>query len=211
MAFRVVTAPTVEPVSLAEAKLWCRETGTDQDSLISMLIASHRRFAEEILTGRAFVQREIQAFFEEFIEDEAEPEDQTTVVLPFPPLVSVSAVEYIDTAGNLQTAPPANYQVDIYSEPGRIKPTYGNYWPAIRCSDFNPVRVTYIAGYPAIGSPADYAAAVPENLKEWLLRRVSTAYENREGLISGVSGYFEVKRDFVDGLIDDLVLGSRAI
>lgn len=204
MPFRIVTPPPAEPVTLAEAKTWCRESGTDQDSLITRLITSHRIFAEETLTGRAFVKRTLQAFFPSFGCD-------GILQLPFAPLIAVSAVEYTDYAGNAATVAASVYQVDIYSEPGRIKPNWSQYWPAIRSTDFNPVRVTYDCGYAPTGSPLDYAAPVPENLKEWLLRRVATAYENREALQMDARGMFVVERSFVDGLIDSLVLGCRSL
>lgn len=202
MRFRTVTAPSVEPVTLTEAKAWCRETASDQDTLISGLITAHRIFAENVLTGRAFVQRTLQAFCDEF---------PSCFKLPFPPLQSVSAIEYLDADGALQTLSSSLYQVDIYSEPGRVKVSYGNSWPAIRASDFNPVRVTFVCGYAPVGSPSDYVAGVPQNLKEWLLRRVATAYDTPEALSIDARGLIVVKRDFVDGMIDDLALGERVI
>jgi len=54
MTSTLIAGPGEEPVSLAEAKAWCRIDGTDEDALVAALIAA-ARLQVESLTGRALV------------------------------------------------------------------------------------------------------------------------------------------------------------
>ena len=197
MTVRVITAPSVEPVSRAEAKLWIREDGTDQDSMVDLLIQSMREYAEN-LTGRAFVQRTLEATFECFPPD-------SVIVLPCAPLVSVAWVKYYNYAGTLTTVDAADYEVDAYSQPGRVQPVYLKYWEPTR-NVFNAVQVRYDAGYAPTSSPTDYREKVPASLKLWMHARLGTLYDNREQLMQ--SNQVAIPRDFADGLLDSLKVGN---
>jgi hypothetical protein len=54
MTSYLIAGPGEEPVSLAEAKAFCRIDGTDEDALVSALIAAARLHVESI-TGRALL------------------------------------------------------------------------------------------------------------------------------------------------------------
>jgi hypothetical protein len=56
MTSYLIAGPGEEPVSLAEAKAFARVDGTDEDALISALIAAARLHVES-LTGRALVMQ----------------------------------------------------------------------------------------------------------------------------------------------------------
>lgn len=186
---RVVTPPAGEPVTLAEAKLWCRidDDDTTQDAMLLLLITGMREYAEEI-TGRAFVQRTLQLRLRAFPDGEVE--------LPHPPLRSVTSIDYTDGDGAEQNlnGSPSEYTVDIYAEPGIVKPSYGSNWPTAR-DDVGTVRITYTCGY-------DSASKIPAKVRLWMQARISTIFENREQLIS--NGMVEIPRDFADGLLDGL-------
>jgi uncharacterized phiE125 gp8 family phage protein len=201
-SIRVVTAPAVEPLSLAEAQEFCRvDSGdTSQDSLLTALIKSAREYAEN-LTRRSYVKRTLELTLSEFCRE---------IELPYPPLLYVESVKYIDLDGTLQTVDPSLYQVDTYREPGRVMPAYGEFWPNTRGgSDFNPVRVRYAAGYATSGSPdsdTDYRANLPETLRVWMRQKVAQHYKHREAAVVG-SIVAEMKRDHFDGLLDGLITG----
>ena len=69
---RMVTAPAVEPVTIDEARLWCRIDADDatQDAMLQLLIIAMREHAEAI-TGRAFASRTL-----EFVMDAFPPDDE---------------------------------------------------------------------------------------------------------------------------------------
>lgn len=193
---RVVTAPSYEPVTLAEAKAWCRvdTDDTSQDGVLNMLIQAMREYAEEF-TGRAFALRTLQLRMNGFPSDEIE--------LPRPPLVAVTSIEYLDADGTLQNlnGSPSQYQAYVYAEPGVVAPVYGGAWPATRDA-LDSVRITYTAGYAASGSPDTSTEAIPAKVKLWMQARLVTLYEQREQLMR--NNMVQVPRDFVDGLLDGL-------
>lgn len=63
-----------------------------------------------------------------------------------PPIQSVTSITYNDTAGDPQTLSASLYEVDVKSEPGRIIPAYGTYWPTTR-GQHNDVTVRFVCGY----------------------------------------------------------------
>lgn len=201
MTVRTITEPSVEPVTVAEAKEWLRiesgDTTAAQDALLALLVKAMRAYAEN-LTGRAFVQRTLELTLPEFPCGEIE--------LPFPPLVSVTHVKYTDIGGELQTVDAVDYEVDAYGEPGRVQPAWLSSWPATR-GVFNAVQVRYVAGYAPTGSPTDDAENVPAAVKLWMHARLATLWRDREQLIG--ANRQAIPRAFADGLLDALVLGSR--
>ena len=169
MALKLIEVSGDEPVSLSEAKLHLRIEVPDEDALISALIVAARQGAEH-MTGRSIVQATWELALDEF-KDEIE--------LPNPPLISITSVKYIDTDGVLQTMATADYLKDDHSEPARIMPAYGETWPSTR-DQVNAVLVRYAAGYAS-------AAAVPQQIKNWMLLRIGMLYENRESVAAGVT------------------------
>src|SRR5579871_1194930 len=140
-------APTAEPVSLAEAKAHIRVDITDDDDAITRYIATARRMVERI------TERQLVTATWLLTKDFFAPIDLLlprifgdVVTLPHPPLVEVLSIQYVDTAGVLQTLASTAYQVDSVNEPARLRPVYGTFWPATRWQ-LNAVQVTYNAGY----------------------------------------------------------------
>lgn len=196
----LVTAPSVEPVTLSEARAWLRIDAdvTDQDTLISLMIQSMREYAEN-LTGRAFVPRalaQIRPCFESCMELQA------------PPLLSVQSVTYYDINNALQTLSASLYDVQEWHEPGRVIQPINAVWPATYYRD-DAVRIDYTAGYLPPGSPTDYTDTgnIPAALKLWMHARLATLFENREQLV--LNNLIEIPRGFADALLDALVVGSR--
>ena len=205
MTVRVVTAPAYQPVTRSEAKLWCRidDDITDQDDVVDMLIAAATARAE-LITSRAFIQRDLQLILPAFPVD--------TIELPHPPLVEVGSITYLDEDGVEQTLSTSLYDVHDWREPGFVIRAYDEIWPATR-SRPDAVRVNYTAGYDPVGSPTDEAAhqaGQPEQLKLWMKARIATLYEQREQLVTGTI-VAQIPRDFCDGILDDLVIGGRLV
>jgi len=160
----LVTAPAVEPVTLAEAKAHLRVDISNDDALITAQIVAARNMAEAI-THRAFVTQTWDLYLDSW--------PSRALQLPFPPLQSVTSVKYYSDSAAEQTLTGSNYQVDIASEPGRLILISGSSWPGDSLRDANGVIVRFVAGY-------GLAAAVPQIFKQAILLIVGQFYENRE-------------------------------
>lgn len=158
-------------------------SNTTSDPLMGSFIAAARAHAEQEL-GRYLVTQTLDAYFDEF------PHCGFTL----PPLQSITAITYTDTDGATQTLAADQYFVDAVSKPARIEPAYGVYWPSTR-QQKNAVKVRFVAGYGA-------ASAVPQCIKNWMLLRVSTLWENRSQLVVGSYGPVQLPPSFVDSLLD---------
>lgn len=159
------------PVTLAEAKLHLRVDANDDDSLITALIEAATGWAEKF-QGRLYIQRQVVEKLDRF------PARYGVIVPQYMPLISVTAIEYIDTNGRTQTVDREDYSVDTNGS-GRIVPAYNCSWPATQ-GHLNDVTITYQAGY---GEAAD----VPAQVKAAIKMLVGNWYENREATLSGIS------------------------
>lgn len=185
LVFAQATPPVIEPVSLVELKAHCRVDISDDDLLLSSLIAAARQHCED-LCRRQFINATWRLSLDVFPTDprciggwpRPRPEG-TDILLPRPRLSSVTSIVYIDGAGVSQTLSPSGYIVSGDEEPGRIALAPGSIWPETQADRINSVVVTYVAGY----GPA--AAAVPQALKQAILMLAAHWYENRETIIVG--------------------------
>ena len=161
-------APALEPVSISEAKAFLRITDSDQDTEVSGLISSAREYVEAALNRSLMTQTWVLRLrcFEE------------PIVLPNPPLISVSSITYLDIDGTSQTLSSSVYTVDTYREPSGIVLAYAQSWPSTR-DQINAVTITYTAGY---GGSSD---TVPASIKHAIKILISHWYENREPVITG--------------------------
>jgi hypothetical protein len=127
---------------------------------------------------------------------DAFPDDDEAIELPFPPILTLDYIQYVDGDGTLQTlsGSPTVWTLDAGSTPARVQPLYGESWPGVR-DQMAAVRIGYTAGYANISD-------LPKALRIYLQARVSTFNEFREQLIQ--NGVGEIPRDFCDGLLDGL-------
>jgi uncharacterized phiE125 gp8 family phage protein len=169
MRVHVVTPPTSEPITLAEAKSHLRLEGAEDDAYVAALIKAARRHVEETC-WRGLVTQTREAVLEGF---------------PYGPLElsggnlgAVLSVAYVDAAGAQQTLRSDTYSADSVSAPGRLLLAYGQSWPSTRCQ-WDAVRVRYTVGWAV--------DAVPEDIKQSLLLLVAQMYEHRVPEVAGVS------------------------
>lgn len=167
MPLEITTGPTIEPVTLDEAKTHLRIENTADDALIMALIVAAREMAEQF-TGRALITQTWTLYLDKF---------DTEIRTPLPPLQSVAEIKYTDTDGAEQILDPATYIVDTKSKPGRIVSVDG--WPDTDTTP-NAVAVQFVAGY---GSPGQ----VPETIKAAIRLMVADLYESRESYIVGTT------------------------
>ena len=172
-ALKLVTAPTIQPVTLAEARMQLKDPPAVEDFLIESAIRAACEHAEAY-TGRRFVTQTWDYFLDCFPNEWANQYGRSRgeFALPHPPLVSVTSVKYFDEAGVEQTLATSEYQVDASSDPGRIAPAYGKSWPSAR-AQLNAVTVRFVCGYGGL-------ASVPFSIKAAILLIVGHLFEHRE-------------------------------
>lgn len=165
------TAPTIEPVTLAEAKAHCKVDTNDDDPLLTLEIAAARQYAQ-LRTGRQLISAIKKLWLDRF---------PAEIVLPCPPLAATPAIAitYVDQNGDTQTLAAAAYQTTSGQMPARIRPAYGYLWPSTR-SQMEAVQVAFTCGYGAT------MATVPDLLRGAILMMVEHLYENREPFITGM-------------------------
>lgn len=191
-------APTTEPVSLDEAKLHLRVDSdlTADDGLIGTLITAARLHGEAE-TGTSFITQTWRQVLDRF---------PCEIVLERGPVQSIGSIVYRDMAGATQTvsfasavngiqrSTDATIVADLSGRVALVRPAFGCVWP-IPMPETGAVAVTYTAGYGSL------AAAVPAGIKQWIMLRVNTLYENREAVAILPRGRLEAL-PYVDGLLD---------
>lgn len=159
----VVTAPTVEPVTLAEAREHCRIDNDDENRALIRMIQTAREQVEND-TSRSLITQTLRLYMDAFPAGDY-------IALSRPPLATVTSVQYVDTAGATQTFSSGDYIVDVAREPGRVVLAYGESWPTAR-AQVNAVQVNYTAGWTT--------TTIPAAAKHLVLLWVAHFYENRE-------------------------------
>lgn len=170
MGLTLVTAPAAEPLTTTEAKSHLRVDSSDDDTLIDAYVKAARQHIEEDL-GRALITQTWDYTLDAF------PSDGSAIQLPRPPLVSVTSISYVDTAGATQTVTSSDYIVNTGKRKGEITLAYGAAWPVTR-RQASAVTIRFVAGYGA-------ASAVPAPIATALRLVVGDLYANREASIIG--------------------------
>jgi uncharacterized phiE125 gp8 family phage protein len=163
------TGPTSEPVTVSEAKAHLRVDVSDDDALITALIVAARQAFEEI-NGRSLFSTTWKLILDGW---PACP----YIVLPRPPLASVTSVAYTDDAGTVTTWAATNYVVETLRTPGRVHLAEGVDWPSVSLRGASPITITYVAGWATVG-------AIPRRYKQAVLLLVGHWYENRETVVT---------------------------
>ncbi len=169
MAETLVTAATEDPVSLSDIKLHCRITHNDEDELLLQLVGAATRHVESHLNQQlvtATWRLTLLGF------------PHCEIIVPRPPLIAVSSITYVDTAGTTTTLSASNYQVDASAKPGRIMPAYSLFWPDTRYETYIAVTINYTAGYGA-------AEDVPLPIRQAIKLLAAHWYQNRESVLVG--------------------------
>jgi hypothetical protein len=188
LQLRTLTPPAVEPITLAEAKLALRVDHDEENADITRLIVAARELLE-LRASRTFVITSYSLALAGFPAGggyfhrgrRADPSQWfcggAPIQLPRPPLVSVQAVRYLDTAGASHTLSPSLYRV-LPGSPGILAPAIGAAWPVTAAAP-GALVIEYTAGYGAA------AASVPERFRRAVHLCVGAWYENREDVITG--------------------------
>jgi uncharacterized phiE125 gp8 family phage protein len=173
----LVTAPSVEPLTLTEAKLYLRVDQSTEDNLISGMVVAARQWVETY-TRRALVTQTWDFRYEAFM-DTRQP-----LILPKAPLQSVTSITYLDEDGVSQTLASSNYSVRTLSGAtagrGYIELNDDVSLPSLYTDALAPVTVRAVCGYGA-------AAAVPDGVKMAIYLMLGDLYEQRQETMMSVS------------------------
>jgi uncharacterized phiE125 gp8 family phage protein len=138
-----VVTPPAEVVSLEEAKKLIVVEHDEDDELIQAAVTA----ATQVLDGpNGYLRRAIgaQKLSATLYEWPCRP-----LLLPYPPIVAVEAISYLDVNGAGQTVDAATYQL---LPGGRLQLAYGMLWPNRRsCRD--PITIRYTAGWAIVPLP----------------------------------------------------------
>lgn len=165
----VITPPTEEPVTLTEAKLHMRVDHDEDDTLIAALVQGAREQVEA-MSRRALVTQTLELRLAGWPGSDA-------ILLPRPPLATVTSVKYTDTDNVEQTFASSNYTAHTAPEPGGVWLRSGKGWPSASLAPGPSIAVRYTAGYGA-------RTAVPQCYKQAILLLAAHWYEQREAVIT---------------------------
>ena len=180
MALDTTTAPTGEPVTVEELRDHLRVSTTDDDLLIENIGKAAREYAE------TFTRRQLMLATYTLHMD-GWPAGDDPIVLPRPPLLSVTSVGYVDTDGTSQTVSTSVYTTDTVSDPGRVYLSYDQAWPTDTRTQRKAVNVVYTAGYSSGSTLATQRDAVPDAFKSAILILAGDLYEHREARLDFAS------------------------
>lgn len=108
----LLTGPSLEPVTLAEMKLWLKIDGSEDDNVINALIVS-ARLSVEAVTKRILITQSWRVVLDEWRQG-------GLIRLPTGPLQSVTAARVYDAAGAATSVPVSTFLVDNSSRSPRL-------------------------------------------------------------------------------------------
>lgn len=163
----LTAAPAVEPVSLDELKRHCRITGDEDDPDLLDLITAARQQLEEYCWS-SFIAQTWDYWYDGFSD---------RILIPRPPLVSVSRFQYADGNGTLVDVGASVYELGAENQFPFARLKHNQTWPTTRgYRDDIYLRVT--TGYGAT------AASVPMPLRHAIKLLAANFYMNRGDEIS---------------------------
>lgn len=163
---RIKTDLTTEPVTASEAKLFCKVTGSTEDTLFTILITSARQALEEY-TQSSFGEKTIHATWLQMPED-------NQFELPYGPIISVDHVYWIDDEGAEEEA-TLNSDYYVTGDQDAIV-TVSKFW-STSIGSTRAVRIEYTAGYGHTNTET-----LPAAIKQAVLKQVATDYQLREDM-----------------------------
>lgn len=170
----LTTAPVDYPIDIDGVHQHSKIDVRAEDDVIERLIRTATRIAERELRRRLFTQTWAHTW-------DAFPPSGVRLVVPFPPVASISSIAYIDANGDSQTWASSNYKTFLPSGPnaqaGLVEPVYGEVYPDTR-EEMNAVTLTAVHGW-------DDVDDIPDDIKSGLYLLVSHLYSNRDAVLTG--------------------------
>lgn len=158
-------APTVDPVTLQEAKDHLQVLGNDEDAVILSLIKSATAYFDgpNGVLGRALISQAWAL---------SVPRPCDNVIrLPLSPIQSIASISYYDTDDNSQTLTVSDFRFYKSEDWAYIEPKSGVSWPTT-INRKDAITVAFVAGY-------GLASAIPATLKQAILLLIRHWFDNR--------------------------------
>ncbi len=170
-SLKLSSAPSVEPVTTAEAKSWLRVDTSTDDTMIDGLIET-ARVAVENYTKRALITQtwELRMDAPAVYSGLWFLSSLGAIDLPKLPIQSITSFKSYDDANTETTFSSASYS--LHEDGGRLFLNDGYTWPT-DLRPFASVLITYVCGY------GDAATDVPEAYKTAIKMLVANMYNNR--------------------------------
>ena len=186
MSLSVTSAPSVEPISTAEAKEWLRvdSADTSQDNVIAILIKGVRQKVEDYLR---------RALITQTISFEMSGDDMRAYIeVPRPPVQSITSLTtYDEASGSETTTVVASTNYQLTDKTLLVERNDG--WDINR--EDRAGTLVYVAGYGDAGSD------VPFDIRMAMLELLALRYERRgdenrdlntsreDAILDAISGY----------------------
>jgi uncharacterized phiE125 gp8 family phage protein len=167
MGLVITVEPAEEPVTLAEASLFMRYTGSLQNAVVTALITAARKDVES-WTNKTMVTTTYE-FYTDSLSGEGLLNE---ILLPTGTVQSITSISYQDPDDATQTLSSTLYKLDNKSIQNKVFRDPLETYPEVLAQP-NCVKITFDAGYGA-------ASAVPENMKTVIKMRVAELFEHRE-------------------------------
>ena len=164
------TAPTNKVLSEDEVKTQVRSIRTDETTYLARLVAAATQKVEHD-TG-------LQLITATWVWKIGDFPAGGILFVPKNPLLTVTSVVYIDTAGDSQTLASSKYDLGLTSKRGRIALAYSEVWPTVR-RQIDAVTITFTAGF------GTSASDIPTDLLHACELLVAHWYEFREPILAG--------------------------
>jgi uncharacterized phiE125 gp8 family phage protein len=166
----LVTAPTVEPVSLPDMKDYLRVQVSEDDNLIAGMIKAARRRVEKYIKKTL-----ITTTFDYNISRSVSVSEVEGgyILLPNPPIQSITSFKYYDSDNTENTYSSDNYWLDVAGD----RLVYDvDAIPPVATRNINSYVIRYISGY------GDAASDVPEDIIQAVKLYVELEYSKKGGM-----------------------------
>lgn len=185
-SMKLITPPTVEPVTVSEVKIYAHIDHSVDDALIAQWIKTARILAENY-QRRAYYEQVWELSFDDF--------PSLPLLIPRPPLVSIDFVQYYETDNTMTGMALSEFIIDTNHEPGRIAHAYGCLWPSVILREIDALRIRYTCGFAAqtTNTTTTFApdlADIPDNVKDAIYLYCAYRNENRSGEVDIVPKQF---------------------
>jgi phage conserved hypothetical protein, phiE125 gp8 family len=165
MAIKIITPPSIEPITLEEAKLHLRVDGIEDDLLITSLIKQAREWCENY-QNRKYIIQTLELVIDSF------PRGNAIVFYNCSPVQKVESIKYYDAARQEYLFDESNYIADLDGFVNRVVLNSGRHWPIVELQSVNAVRTRVVAGY------GDTADKVPEAIKWAMILQMKLLYDD---------------------------------